>query len=119
MGKKNLTVRKRRKDERKVAENNQISHKRIHCPPIFHKCGDEQQSTKSNYSYTDSQQFISSSKPCDENSKQRDDQNSEQWDDKNSGHYQKWFNKRFAEFNAVIKRVSFSYEHNRCGIISY
>ena len=42
---------------------------------------------KSNYSYTGSQQFIRSSKPCDENSKQCEDQNSEQWDDKNSGHY--------------------------------
>ena len=87
MGKKYLTVRKRRKGERKVAENNRISNKHIRCPPIFRKCGDEQQSMKSNYSYKGSQQFIRSSKPCDENSKQCDDQNSEQWDDKNSGRY--------------------------------
>ena len=32
---------------------------------------------------------------------------------------QKGFYKRFTKFNAVIKRVSFSYRHNRCGIISY
>ena len=81
MGKKYLTVRKRRKGERKVAENNRISNKHIRCPSIFHKSGDEQQS---NYSYTDSQQCIRSSKPCDENSKQCDDKNNEQLDDENS-----------------------------------
>ena len=86
IGKKYRTVQKRRKGERKVDENNQISNKHIRCPPVFRKCGDEQQSMKSNYSYKGNQQFIRSSKPCDENSKQCD-QNSEQWDDKNSGRY--------------------------------
>ena len=59
---------------------------------------------KSIYSYKGSQQFIRSSKPCDENSKQCDDQNSEQWDDKNSGRYHENSRQHDDENSAVTRK---------------